>query len=192
MPIKNHGCEMEGCASASCKGSKMTEKKMCCGKCGAGANAFEWRREHLGNGTVLLVVSCCLCGWRLERDERLHRPPAACIVPARKGWTYAPCTVVGCGNRIVVEKNRSGFCFVCGSQWRTWQRNRHRQPPLLLINGFWCKLQSPLIPGDPSLPLPTDARMRSSSPDHHNGGKRIKRAEKRHPGGHFNEKFIGG
>lgn len=173
---------MEGCACASVKDSQMTHKKMSCGKCGAGANALECRREHLGNGTVLLVLSCRLCGWRRERDERLHSPPAARLLPAQKRLTYAPCPVVGCGNRIVLEKSRSGFCFVCGGQWRTWLRNRHREPPLLLINGFWCKRQSPLIPGDPSVPPLTGARKRSSALQRHDGGNRERAAETRHPG----------
>lgn len=176
---------MESCACTSVKDSQMTHKKMSCGKCGAGANALECRREHLGNGSVLLVVSCCLCGWRLERDERLHSPSAARLLPAQKQSTYAPCPVVGCGNRIVVEKSRSGFCFVCGGQWRTWQRNRHREPPLVLINGFWCKRQSPLIPGDPSVPPPTGARKRSSALECHSGGKRKITAGNRQPAEHL-------
>lgn len=68
-------------------------KNVHCGKCGAGASSFECRREHLENGTVLLVVSCCLCGWRLERDERVHqrlRLPGLSRLKDRRGIDRNP------------------------------------------------------------------------------------------------------
>jgi hypothetical protein len=147
----NCGCFFsERDATTSGKDERMVQmQKMHCEKCGAGASSFECRREHLGNGTVLLVVSCRLCGWRLERDERVHRRHSVPVVPVRKGWTYTPCAVVNCGNQVVVARTRSGFCHVCAGQWRTWQRNRHREPPLLRVNGFWFKRQRLLVPGDP-------------------------------------------
>ncbi len=49
-------------------------KKCLCGKCGATSGAISLRREHMGNGTVMLVAQCILCGWRIEGDESLRRP----------------------------------------------------------------------------------------------------------------------
>jgi hypothetical protein len=71
-------------------------KNVHCGKCGAGASSFECRREHLVNGTVLLVISCCLCGWRLERDERVHqRLKAARSLPLEGSPRHRPESLTG-------------------------------------------------------------------------------------------------
>ncbi len=49
-------------------------KKDLCAKCGAASTNIDLRREHMMNGTVMLVAQCLLCGWRIEGDESLRRP----------------------------------------------------------------------------------------------------------------------
>jgi hypothetical protein len=137
-----------------------------CPKCSATEASLERRTEHLESGTVLQVVRCLVCSFRIERvvlppahvatarpadHQNMSRTAPAKAVKPR----ILPCTYPGCSGTYHTNKIIHHLCKEHRKPLQDWLHHKRKfpastiEPPYTRINGVWVKRSEPL-PGIPA------------------------------------------